>query len=128
MKTKNPILRIAATHLLSKKRQTIVAMLGVTFGSMIFIFQAGLMTGFQSTFIDQTINTTANIHIYNEPEKNRPSLLEQFELDSGRMVVVNNQKPKDELNKIRNGYQIISLLEKHPEVEGVSPFLGSQAI
>ncbi|MFM9027089.1 MAG: ABC transporter permease, partial [Bacteroidota bacterium] len=74
------------------------------------------------------INTTANIHIYNEPEKNRPSLLEQFELDSGRMVVVNNQKPKDELNKIRNGYQIISLLEKHPEVEGVSPFLGSQAI
>lgn len=128
MNTKSPIVRIAATHLLSKKRQTIVAMLGVTFGSMIFIFQAGLMTGFQSTFIDQTINTTANIHIYNEPEKNRPSLIEKFDLDSGKMVVVNNQKPKDELNKIRNGYQIISLLEKHPDVEGVSPFLGSQAI
>lgn len=128
MRIKSPILHIAMTHLLSKKRQTIVAMLGVTFGSMIFIFQAGLMTGFQSTFIDQTINTTANIHIYNEPDRHRPSLLEQFGLDSGRVVAVNNQKPKDELNKIRNGYQIISLLEEHPEVEGVSPFLGSQAI
>ncbi|MFM2134674.1 MAG: hypothetical protein RL021_74 [Bacteroidota bacterium] len=128
MRIKSPILHIAMTHLLSKKRQTIVAMLGVTFGSMIFIFQAGLMTGFQSTFIDQTINTTANIHIYNEPDRDRPSLLEHFGLDSGRYVVVNNQKPKDELNKIRNGYQIISQLERHPDVEGVSPFLGSQAI
>ncbi|MFM7727064.1 MAG: hypothetical protein ACKO7B_10190, partial [Flavobacteriales bacterium] len=128
MKLKDPILRIAATHLLSKKRQTMVAMLGVSFGSMIFIFQAGLMTGFQSTFIDQTINTTANIHIYNEPERDRPSLIEHYGLDSGQLVMVNNQKPKDELNKIRNGYQIISMLEKHPEVAGVSPFLGSQAI
>ncbi|MFM2208346.1 MAG: hypothetical protein RL213_2321 [Bacteroidota bacterium] len=128
MRIKSPVLRIAMTHLLSKKRQTLVATLGVTFGSMIFIFQAGLMTGFQSTFIDQTINTTANIHIYNEPDRHRPSLLERFGMDSGQVVMVNNQKPKDELNKIRNGYQIISLLEKHPDVEGVSPFLGSQAI
>jgi lipoprotein-releasing system permease protein len=128
MRIKSPVLRIAMTHLLSKKRQTLVATLGVTFGSMIFIFQAGLMTGFQSTFIDQTINTTANIHIYNEPDRHRPSLLERFGMDSGQVIMVSNQKPKDELNKIRNGYQIISLLEKHPDVEGVSPFLGSQAI
>lgn len=128
MKSRSPIFKIAATHLLAKKRQTIVAMLGVTFGIMIFIFQAGLMTGFQSTFIDQTINTTANIHIYNEPKKDRPSLIEQFGIDSSGWVVVRNQKPKFELNKIKNGYQIISLLEKHPDIEGVSPFLGSQAI
>lgn len=128
MKSKSPIFKIAATHLLSKKRQTIVAMLGVTFGSMIFIFQAGLMTGFQSTFIDQTINTTANIHIYNEPNRNRPSLLERFDRDSADWIVVRNQKPKDELNKIKNGYQIIRQLEQHPAVLGVSPFLGSQAI
>lgn len=128
MKTRSPIFKIAATHLLAKKRQTIVAMLGVTFGIMIFIFQAGLMTGFQSTFIDQTINTTANIHIYNEPKKDRPSLIEQFGKDSADWIVIRNQKPKFELNKIKNGYQIISLLEKHPDIEGVSPFLGSQAI
>jgi lipoprotein-releasing system permease protein len=128
MKSRSPIFKIAATHLLAKKRQTLVAMLGVTFGIMVFIFQAGLMTGFQSTFIDQTINTTANIHIYNEPKKDRPSLIEQFDGDSSEWIVVRNQKPKVELNKIKNGYQIISLLEKHPDIEGVSPFLGSQAI
>ncbi|HEY6160551.1 MAG TPA: ABC transporter permease, partial [Bacteroidia bacterium] len=58
---RTPVIKIALTHLFSKKRQTIVAMLGVTFGIAIFIFQAGLMSGFQSTFIEQTVNTTANI-------------------------------------------------------------------
>ena len=32
MKKKNPILRIALTHLFSKKHQTVVPMQGVTFG------------------------------------------------------------------------------------------------
>lgn len=125
---RNPVLKIALTHLLGKRRQTIVATLGVMFGIMVFIFQAGLITGFQSVFIEQTINTTANIHIYNEPNKNRKSIYEKVPGDESRWVVVRNQKPKDELNKIRNGYQILHLIEKHPDVEGASPFLGTQAI
>lgn len=125
---KTPVIKIALTHLLSKKRQTIVAMLGVTFGIAIFIFQAGLMSGFQSYFIDETVNTTANIRIFNEAEKNRKSILEKINPDSSRWIVVRNQKPKDELTKVKNGYQIIASLEKDPRVAGVSPFLGSQAI
>ena len=128
MRFKNPVFKIAITHLLAKKRQTLVAMLGVTFGIMVFIFQAGLITGFQDTFIEQTINTTANIHIYNEPDRNRPSILASIEADTTRWITVRNQKPKDEKNKIRNAYQIIALLEQHPGVAGVSPFLGTQAI
>ncbi len=126
---RNPIWKIATTHLLAKKRQTLVATLGVTFGIMIFIFQAGLITGFQAVFIEETVNSTANIHIYNEPDKNRPSIIQRMHgADPGRWVVVRNQKPKDELNKIRNGFQIIDALERHPDVSGASPFLGAQAI
>ena len=125
---KTPVIKIALTHLLAKKRQTIVAMLGVTFGIAIFIFQAGLMSGFQAYFIDETVNTTANIRIYNEAEKNRKSILSKLYADENKWVVVQNQKPKDELTKIKNGYQIIAALEKDPHVIGVSPFLGSQAI
>jgi lipoprotein-releasing system permease protein len=128
MKIKNLILKIAITHLVSKKRQTIVAMLGVMFGIMVFIFQAGLITGFQSTFIEQTINTTANIHIFNDPDKNRVSILQKENHDEHHWIVVRNQKPKDELTKIRNGYQIIHQIEQSPEVAGVSPFLGTQAL
>ena len=125
---KSPIVKISLRHLLAKKRQTIVAMMGVMFGIAIFIFQAGLMSGFQTTFIDQTVNTTANIRLYNEASKNRPSILSQLDSMKGKIIWVNNQKPKDEQPKIRNGKQIIEILEKDKRVIGVSPFLGSQAI
>jgi lipoprotein-releasing system permease protein len=124
---KSPILKIALTHLLSKRRQTLVAMLGVTFGIAVFIFQAGLITGFQTTFIEQTVNTTANIRIYNEADKHRKPILEQHKKEN-EWVVVSNQKPKNEDPKIKNGYQIMNILEHDPEVAGVSPFLGAQAI
>ena len=123
-----PNIRIALTHLKAKKRQTIVAMLGVTFGIAIFIFQAGLMSGFQSTFINQTVNTTANIRLYNEAEKDRPSIAGQVDSLRNNLISVRNQKPKEELPRIKNGLQIIESLEHHPEVVGVSPFLGSQSI
>ncbi len=125
---KTPVIKIALTHLLSKKRQTIVAMLGVTFGIAIFIFQAGLMSGFQAYFIDETVSTTANIRIFNEAEKNRKSILDKINDSDKNWNLVLNQKPKDEQTKIKNGYQIIAALEKDPRVVGVSPFLGSQAI
>lgn len=128
MKTKSPNIKIALIHLLSKKRQTIVAMLGVTFGIAMFIFQAGLMSGFQKVFIDQTINTTANIRIYNEPDNNRKSILANHLSDNNQWIVIRNQKVKDELTKIKNGYQIIKQLEQYPDIAGVSPFLGSQTI
>lgn len=124
---KSPIIKISLRHLFAKKRQTIVAMLGVMFGIAVFIFQAGLMSGFQMTFIEQTVNTTANIRIYNEANNKRPSILSK--IDSLRNYpLVRNQKPKNEEPKLRNGKQIIELLEKDKNITGISPFLGSPAI
>jgi lipoprotein-releasing system permease protein len=116
------------THLLSKKRQTIVAMLGVTFGIAIFIFQAGLMSGFQTMFIEQTVNTSANIRIYNDVQGERPSLLDRFHDDGKTWNVVRNQKPEVEDPKLKNGKQLMDIISQHPDVAGVSPFIGSQAI
>lgn len=116
------------THLLSKKRQTIVAMLGVTFGIAIFIFQAGLMSGFQTMFIEQTVNTSANIRIYNDVQGERPSLLDRFHDDGKTWNVVRNQKPEVEDPNLKNGKQLMDIISRHPDVAGVSPFIGSQAI
>ena len=125
---RNPTLRIALTHLVGKRRQTLVAMLGVTFGIAVFIFQAGIITGFQTTFIDRTINTTANIHLFNEADKTRTSLLDQYQPDPSRWLLLYSQKPKDVEPRIKNASYIIRDLERHPDVEGVSPFLGAQVI
>lgn len=128
MLKKDNLFQISYRHLISKKRQTIVAMLGVTFGIAIFIFQGGLMTGFQKTFIEQTINTSANIRIYNESKKDRASILSQLHQYQNAIVFLRNPKPKDESPKIKRANEIIQYLQKHPNIEGVSPNLSAQVI
>jgi len=125
---KSPNIQIAFNHLLYKKRQTIVAMLGVTFGIAIFIFQAGLMSGFQSYFIEQTVSTTANIRLYNESDQDRPGIIDKLTDSTKTITFVMHQKPKDQLLRIKDGYQIAENIEKNPEVIGVSPSVSSQVI
>ncbi|MBU3679121.1 MAG: ABC transporter permease [Candidatus Kapabacteria bacterium] len=123
-----PLLRIAWVHLFSKKRQTIVAMLGVMFGVTVFIFQAGLLTGLQTYFIEKTVNTTAHLHIFNDVRTSRPQVLDLNSDTSSTWNVVRNQKPRDEERRLRNGYQILRDIERDPRVEGVAPYLGLQGI
>jgi lipoprotein-releasing system permease protein len=125
---RSPDLHIAFTHLVARKRQTLVAVLGVMFGIATFIFQAGLITGFQTTFIEKTINTSAHIQLFVEPDVNRKSILSGQYDPATTWTIVRNQQPKDEKLRLKNGYQIVEDLEKDPRILGVSPFLGTQVI
>ena len=137
---RNSILRIAIKHLFSKKKQTFAAILGVTFGIAACIFQAGIITGIQTFFIQRTIDFSAHIRIYNDGKKERKSILarqyvqnlqanetKSFENNS-ILFVVRNQKNLEETPRLRNGYQIMEALEKDENILGVSPFLGSQVL
>jgi lipoprotein-releasing system permease protein len=123
-----PVIRIALVHLLSKKRQTAVAMLGVMFGITVFIFQAGLITGLQIFMLDKIVNNSPHVHLYNEPEKNPPSILSKIYHEDNQMVVVRNQKQKEIDKKIRNSSGIMEILRKMPGVLGVAPNVATQAI
>lgn len=123
-----PILKIVYTHLTSRKRQTIVSMLGVTFGITVFIFQAGVITGLQDFFIEKTINSTAHIHIYQDKNQKSPPVLQKIYSADETWISVPNIKSKDELPKLKRGLQIVEILESYPEVTGVSPSLSTQAI
>jgi lipoprotein-releasing system permease protein len=127
----NPIFRIAIRHLFSKKKQTLAAVLGVTFGVAACIFQAGIITGIQTYFIKRTIDFSAHIRIYNDgkKEETKSILTRYYSNDStNNLYIVNNQKGVEESPRLRNGYQIVQALEKDTEVFGVSPFLGTQVI
>lgn len=123
------LLKIVRAHLTGRKRQTLVSILGVMFGITIFIFQAGMITGFQKYFIEETINSTPHIQISsetNDPEI--PIAARAFKESKDIWFSVRNQKDREDINKIKNGLQIASELEKHPDVLGVSPSLTTQAI
>ena len=117
--------QIARTHLVSKPKQTIVAMLGVTFGIAMFITMVSLMTGLNNFTEELTMTSTPDIRIYHDVTEPRQSLLAETRDNQG-LLVVHHQKPKAETPKIRNAFQIAGLLRQDPEVLGAAPLLTSQ--
>jgi lipoprotein-releasing system permease protein len=115
---------IASVQLFSKPKQTIIAMLGVTFGIGMFIALVGLMTGLNDFTEEITMTSSPDIHIYNDITEARPSILDQFNPKS--LNLVHNQRPKSETSRIRNASQIIDVIRKDNRVQGVAPTIASQ--
>lgn len=115
---------IARVQLFSKPKQTIIAMLGVTFGIGMFIALVGLMTGLNDFTEEITMTSSPDIHIYNDVTEERPSILEQVNPTGFNQV--HNQRPKNENSRIRNASQIIDVIRKDNRVHGVAPTIASQ--
>jgi lipoprotein-releasing system permease protein len=121
------IFQIAKTHLLSKKKQTVTAMLGVTFGIGMFVLMISVMTGVNDYLTDSMLESTAHIRMYNDLESSsRLSIAEELFNAVQNMVTIAHQKPKNIKLNIRNGMQIVEALKNDPHIAGVSPQLSSQ--
>ncbi len=117
-------LEIARVHLVSKPKQTIVAMLGVTFGIGMFIALVSLMTGLNNFTEELTMTSSPDIHIYNDVTEPRQILLEELNPDG--LNVLHHQKPRRETPRLRNASQLVDMLRKDARVLGAAPFLTTQ--
>jgi len=59
-------LDIAKIQLLSRKRQTAIAILGVTFGIAMFILMISFMKGTNEFLLEAMLSSTPDIHIFND--------------------------------------------------------------
>lgn len=118
---------IAVTHLLTKKKQSIVAMLGVTFGISMFIIMISFMTGVNQFTEDMAMDNTPHVRIYKplEIEDKKIVALDKPKQDNN-WYVVQHQRPKNELSKIKNGLALMERIEAMPGVRGVAPQLATQ--
>lgn len=116
--------QIAVTHLVTKKKQSIIAMLGVTFGISMFIIMISFMTGVNQFLEDMTMDNTPHVHIYKPIEIRDRKIITAPSKDN--WLVVTHQKPKNELPRIKNGFLLMDHLEEMPEVMGVAPQVSSQ--
>jgi lipoprotein-releasing system permease protein len=116
--------QIAKTHLLAKKRQTLVAMLGVTFGIAMFITMISFMQGVNQFLEDSALDASPHIRMYNEVNTQRPALIET--LQPGGFNVIYHQKPKNESAKLKNGLIMAERIEREPGVLGTSPQIATQ--
>jgi len=115
---------IAKTHLVSKPKQTLVAMLGVTFGIGMFVAMISLMTGLNKLTEDLAMTSSPDIRIYHDITIERVSLIQ--EVNNQGINLIHHQKPKNESLKVRNAVKIAERIRQHAEVKGVSVLLNSQ--
>src|ERR1700743_3701259 len=67
--------QIAATYLYSQRKQTIVAILGVTFGISMYVFMNSFMRGVNEAQNRLAFSTLAHVRIYNDRPADRSNLV-----------------------------------------------------
>ncbi|MGZ3752190.1 MAG: ABC transporter permease [Mucilaginibacter sp.] len=118
---------IAKRHLMANKKQTLVAMLGVTFGIAMFILMISFMIGVNQFMEDTMLSSTPDIHIYNDIKTDYTvSIAGDYFKDKRSLVVVHHPKPKQVNLNIKNADGIINNLRKDEHIAYVSPLLSTQ--
>ena len=120
-------IEIARIHLLAKKKQTFIAMLGVTFGIAMFILMISFMNGVNEFLEDTMLSSTPDVRIYNDIQTDfSHSILDEISDTSKMINVVHHPRPKDINPNVRNAQHIIDDLKINPRVTAISPQLSTQ--
>jgi len=112
----NLSLSLAARYLRFRKRQSIVAVLGVAMGVAFFIALATIMQGFQKYMISQIIDFYPHITISDE-YRDPPRLGANIVYGDFAAIDIRNRKPKDSTLGIRNWPLIEAGLKRIPGTE-----------
>ena len=117
--------RIALSHLLSRRRQTLVSLSGIVLGVGFFLGVSSLMRGSERDFIARLIDTQPHVTVSDEFRTNPLQPAER--LYGGGAVELRNVKPRTETRGIRQYKQKLALIERLPGVR-VAPVLVGQGI
>lgn len=113
-------LKIARVHLTSKIKQTIVAVLGVTFGISMYVFMNSFMTGVNDIQTDLAFTSLAHIRIYNDGPADHTNLVKRV-YGKNTAINIRNAKVIQYTEGIKNTGEILALVRKQPEVVGITP-------
>lgn len=107
-------LEIALTHVLAKKRQTIIVSFAAAIGIAAFIFLNSLVLGFNRDSDEALFKSTPHLRIYVDDKMSQP-----LYADTGynSLTVISNPKIVNESKKLNNPDQILS---KAKQIKGVT--------
>ena len=120
------LLNIAFSLLLSRKKQTLVAAVGVLFGIATFIALLGFMNGLNDLLDGMILNRTPHIRLYNDLKASDKQPLENALPDTNFSHFIRSIKPGSGDLKIYNNEAIISTLKKDSRVVGIAPKVSTQ--
>ncbi len=111
---------IALTYLTARKKQTVVAAMGVMFGISMFIFMQSLMKGTNDYFEKQSFNTLPHIRLFSENKVADDHMLTSFLKDPSVKMLI-NPKQLIQSQGLNNPNGLIKEIEKIPQVASITP-------
>ena len=106
--------RISQVHLTSNVKQTIVAMLGVTFGISMYIFMTGFMTGVNDAQTNLGFSALAHVRIYNDGPADKTNIAKQLYPNS--LINVRSAKVIRYTDGIKDSKAILAALKPEKQV------------
>jgi len=113
---------IALTHILTRKRQTIVAALGVTIGIAIYICLNTLVIGTNRYSDNAIFKTTPHIRIYKEDEVSKPLIKDSLKNSS---TVIINPKISNISKNLINPVKLLDEIKSQPEVTSATQMVAA---
>ena len=104
-------LDIALTHIVTRKKQTLVTALGITIGVSIYLFMNSLSSGFSDFSRDNIFQNNAHIEIYKEDEMSQPL----FDVGPG-VVLINNPQITTSSKKLSNPDKLLGDIKAEPYI------------
>ena len=104
-------LEIALTHIVTRRRQTIITALGITIGVSIYLFMNSLSAGFSEFSRDNIFQNNAHIVIDKEDEMSQPL----FDAGDG-VVLINNPQITTTSKKLNNPEALLRDIKAEPYI------------
>ena len=116
-------LTIAVTHLVSRKRPTLVSLIGIALGVAFFLAVSSLMRGSERDFIQRLVDNSPHLTVYDEYRNPQPQPAAQRWPDGA--VELRRVKPLREVRGIRGHAQKLAFIETLPGLRAAPVLVGS---
>jgi lipoprotein-releasing system permease protein len=111
--------KISWTHLTSKVKQLIVAVLSVTFGISMYVFMNSFMNGVNNAQTDITFTSMSHIRVYNDPA-GEPAILLSQKGTSDTLTMVSNAKHINYTEGMINADEVKEVLQKNKDIVAIT--------
>lgn len=121
---------LALRHLLARRRQSLLTLLGIVFGAMAYVVISGFMEGFQEYLIDQLINNDAHIRVWAKEEFLHEHTLDRefFGPEIAHVFWSSPPGGRKDNARIEDPQGWYRRLQADPRVQAYSPQLTAQVI
>lgn len=119
---------ISVRYLFTHLRQTLVCIAGVTISVTMFITMDSMMQGFTDKFINETVESSGHVTVYDEPREVTTRILEQVYTDPNALLITEGVKPREQVKKIKNPTGLIATIRRLPHVVAACPVVTGDAV